>query len=81
MLPIIIETMMKGYITIKRAAEILGVSIETLRNWDRKGKLVASRDKSNGYRFYKISELEAFAEQNNKINQRRHTKFKLTGDN
>lgn len=55
--------MQKGFVTIKSAAEILGVSVETLRNWDKKGKLVAKRDK-NGYRIYKISELESFAKKN-----------------
>ncbi len=52
--------MSKGYITIQSAAEILGISVETLRNWDKKKKLSALRDK-NGYRMYKISELETFA--------------------
>lgn len=55
--------MRKGYVTIKSAGEILGVSIETLRNWDKGGKLPALRDK-NGYRIYKISELEGFAQKN-----------------
>ena len=36
------------------------ISVETLRNWDQGGKLKAARDK-NGYRMYKISELEKFA--------------------
>ena len=52
--------MKKGLVTIQSAAEILGVSVETLRNWDKKGKLKATRDE-NGYRLYRISELEKFA--------------------
>ena len=52
-----------GLITITSAAEVLGVSIETLRNWDKTGKLRARRDK-NGYRVYNISELEKFAKEN-----------------
>jgi len=55
--------MKKGHVTIKSASEILGVSVETLRNWDKKGKLKAKRDK-NGYRIYRISELEKFAHKN-----------------
>lgn len=35
--------------------------METLRNWDKTGKLKARRNK-NGYRVYNISELEKFAE-------------------
>lgn len=53
--------MKSGYVTIKSAAEILGVSVETLRNWDKSGRLTAKRDK-NGYRMYRIPELEKFAE-------------------
>lgn len=56
--------MKKGYIAIKAAAEILGVSVETLRNWDKSKKLKAERNQ-NGYRMYKISALEAFAKKNN----------------
>ena len=56
--------MKKGRITIKAAAEILGVSVETLRNWDKKKRLTAERDR-NGYRVYTISDLERFAKQAN----------------
>lgn len=45
-------------VTIKSAAEILGVSVETLRNWDRQGKLTAKRDPENGYRLYNISKIQ-----------------------
>ena len=48
-------------ITVKAAAEVLGVSAATLRNWDKKGKLVARRNTHNKYRYYDISELEQFA--------------------
>ena len=48
-------------ITVKAAAEVLGVSPATLRNWDKKGKLHARRDAHNGYRYYDIGELERFA--------------------
>ncbi|MFO7166402.1 MAG: helix-turn-helix domain-containing protein [Chloroflexota bacterium] len=49
----------KDYLTIKPAAELLGVSVNTLRNWERKGKLVAYRHPINGYRLYKRADLEA----------------------
>ena len=55
--------MNRGFVTIRSAAEILRVSVETLRNWDQKGKLKASRNTS-GYRMYKITELEKFAQAN-----------------
>jgi excisionase family DNA binding protein len=39
-------------LTIGQAAEILGVSISTLRNWDRDGKFPATRHPINQYRIY-----------------------------
>ncbi|HEU5097426.1 MAG TPA: MerR family DNA-binding transcriptional regulator [Roseiflexaceae bacterium] len=49
----------KDYLTIKPAAALLGVSVNTLRNWERGGKLVAHRHPINGYRLYKRVDLEA----------------------
>ena len=46
------------YLTIGGAAELLGVSISTLRNWDRAGKLLALRHPINGYRLYERAALE-----------------------
>jgi len=42
----------KELITINQASQILGVSIDTLRRWDKRGKLPAIRHKSSGYRYY-----------------------------
>lgn len=39
-------------LTIKAAAEVLAVSEQTLRRWDRAGKLPAKRHPMNGYRLY-----------------------------
>ena len=52
----------KKGITIKDAAEILSVSVATLRNWDKSGMLCARRNKLNRYRLYNIDDLERFAE-------------------
>lgn len=49
---------LKDFLTIKEAAEFLGVSTETLRNWDRNGKLVPTRNPFNHYRIYRKSDLE-----------------------
>jgi excisionase family DNA binding protein len=48
----------KDFLTIKEAAEFLGVTTTTLRNWDRRGKLVPVRHPLNGYRLYPRSDLE-----------------------
>ncbi|WP_406698235.1 helix-turn-helix domain-containing protein [Singulisphaera sp. Ch08] len=47
------------YLTVKMAAEFLGVSPSTLRNWDRAGKLKPHRHPMNHYRLYRRNELEA----------------------
>lgn len=46
------------YITIKQAAGLLGVTPLTLRNWDKRGKLCASRHPLNNYRVYSIADIE-----------------------
>ena len=52
---------MKDHLTIKEAAEIFGVTPQTIRNWDNKGKLKAFRHPMNNYRLYDRSELEKIA--------------------
>ena len=46
------------FLTVAEAAELLGVSASTLRNWDRAEKLKATRHPINGYRLYNKAELE-----------------------
>ena len=46
------------FLTVSKAAEHLGVSANTLRNWDRSGKLVSRRNPMNGYRLYRVEDLE-----------------------
>jgi DNA-binding transcriptional MerR regulator len=48
----------QDYLKIKAAAAFLGVSVNTLRNWERAGKLATYRHPINGYRLYKKSDLE-----------------------
>jgi excisionase family DNA binding protein len=47
------------YLTIGEAAELLGVSVWTLRNWDRTGKMKSHRHPVNGYRLYRREDLAA----------------------
>ena len=51
------------YFTIGEAADFLGVSRATLRNWDRQGKLEAVRNPMNRYRLYSHSQLERLLEE------------------
>lgn len=52
----------KGYYSISEAAEVLGKSKETLRRWDREGKLNAVREPMSNYRVYKKEEINALIE-------------------
>jgi len=49
---------MGSLLTVGEAAELLGVSASTIRNWDRSGKLKAIRHPVNNYRLYDRYELE-----------------------
>jgi len=49
----------KEFITIKEAAEILSVSRDTLRRWDKAGKLKTKRHPMNNFRIYDPVEVEA----------------------
>lgn len=44
-------------ISIKKAAEMLGVCPDTLRTWDRQGKLTALKT-MGGHRRYRLSEIQ-----------------------
>ena len=44
--------------TIKQAAEVLNVHVETLRRWDKSGKLKAIRLNKRGDRRYRPGDLE-----------------------
>ena len=54
---------MQQYISIKEAADLLGVTPQTLRAWEKKGELVPYRNPINNYRVYKISQIEKFFEE------------------
>lgn len=54
--------MKKGYITIKEAAKLFNVSTQTIRRWDKAGKLKASRHPMNNYRIYRLIDIRKIAE-------------------
>lgn len=45
-------------IKIGEVAELLGVSIDTLRRWDKSGKFSSVRTGPRGHRFYRFSDVE-----------------------
>ncbi|OGZ97729.1 MAG: hypothetical protein A3J10_00690 [Candidatus Sungbacteria bacterium RIFCSPLOWO2_02_FULL_54_10] len=48
-------------LTITQAAGFLAVSLDTLRRWDKSGKLVAIRKDGGTHRYYRENDLEIFA--------------------
>ncbi len=51
---------MKEYLSLKEASELIGKSKETLRRWDREGKLSAVREPMSNYRLYKREQFSIF---------------------
>ncbi|MBI2595348.1 MerR family DNA-binding transcriptional regulator [Candidatus Daviesbacteria bacterium] len=60
-----------GFISISHAARVLGVSPDTLRNWEKQGKLIPSRTQG-GARRYKLSELNALKQEIHPASKRKH---------
>ncbi len=55
--------MPKKYLTVNEVARIFGVTPLTVRNWDKKGALIAYRNPVNNYRLYKIEDVEVLMRQ------------------
>ena len=51
------------YYSAKKVTEILGVTAQTLRNWDKEGKLKPSYVKSNGYRYYSEDSILSYTKE------------------
>lgn len=52
--------MNERYLSIKDVAKIIGVTPLTLRNWDKRGVLVAYRNPVNNYRLYRYADVADF---------------------
>jgi DNA (cytosine-5)-methyltransferase 1 len=66
---------MKEYYSISEVADLLSVSKETLRRWDRNGKLQAVREPMSNYRVYKKDQLKIFDNLDFLFNKEEHTNF------
>jgi excisionase family DNA binding protein len=64
-------TKLRDFLRISEAADYLGVSPNTLRNWERAGKIVAHRHPVNDYRLFKQEDLDAVLRQAERPAQRR----------
>nr|WP_321502222.1 DNA (cytosine-5-)-methyltransferase [uncultured Dethiosulfovibrio sp.] len=53
--------MLKSMFTISRAADFIGVSVSTLRRWEKSGDLIPdARDLKTGYRYYSKRNINEF---------------------
>lgn len=50
---------LSDFLRISEAAQYLGVSASTLRNWENAGKISAHRHPVNGYRLFRRDDLDA----------------------
>lgn len=50
------------YMGVKKAAKFLGITPNTLRNWEKSSKLKTHRNPANGYRLYCKKDLEEILE-------------------
>jgi len=50
----------KNLITIGEAAELLGVTVTTLRRWDESSRLLSVRKKTGGHRYYRKEDIDVF---------------------
>jgi len=55
----LIYLVMNKYLTLAEASELIGKSKETLRRWDREGKLSAVREPFSNYRVYHKDQVES----------------------
>ena len=51
------------YYSAKTVTKILGVTAQTLRNWDKENKLKPTYVKSNGYRYYSEESILAYTQE------------------
>jgi predicted site-specific integrase-resolvase len=51
------------YYSSKTVTQLLGVTAQTLRNWDKEGKLKPTYVKSNGYRYYSEESILSYTQE------------------
>ena len=51
---------MSKFLTISKFAKELSLSPQTIRNWEKEGKLIPHHKSSNGYRYYTQEQLDVY---------------------
>lgn len=72
--------MSPDYYSLAQVADMLSVSKETLRRWDKNGTLVSQRNDDNNYRKYHRSQLEHFEQAQLLFNTKWYDEIKIQPD-
>ena len=59
------------YYSAKTVTQILGVTAQTLRNWDKEGKLKPAYTKSNGYRYYSEVDIMSYTKERDRKKEKK----------
>ena len=59
------------YYSTKTVTQLLGVTAQTLRNWDKEGKLKPAYTKSNGYRYYSEEDVLSYTKERDTKKERK----------
>ena len=60
------------YLSINKVSKILGVTPQTLRNWDKSGYFKPEQTRNNGYRYYSQTQIDNFIEKRSKDKYKNH---------
>ena len=61
---------MKKYYSIRKLSEMIDVSAQTLRNWEKSGKLIPDYKTNSGYRYYSQEQVNAITGNKTNIENR-----------
>ena len=64
---LLVYIQMNRYIKIGKAAHVMGVTVQTLRRWERQGVLAPDRITEGGTRYYLVDNLTGHAKQENDL--------------
>lgn len=61
---------MKKYYSIRKLSDMIDVSAQTLRNWEKSGKLIPDYKTNSGYRYYSQEQVDVITGNKNSIENR-----------
>ena len=64
---------MEHYLTVREVADLIGVSPQTIRRWDRSGKFPSTRHPMNNYRVYPEAQVQQLVKELKKDDEKQST--------